>query len=192
MTDWVTIKEAVDILGISERTIHRRMSEGKINSRLEKGRRMVFVGDSDNPAEDCINHANPVNDNPDDNANNSADFAEENANSAASSDRIDNPAIEDANSTLQAERIAELSKRVEQLETQNLDLIKSLQDAQERHDEIVRQIQSDAEAGKERSDTIILTLTQQVEQLTKQNQLLLEDLRPTKRWYHRLFAWNAT
>jgi len=43
---------------------------------------------------------------------------------------------------------------------------------------------------RQRSDTIILQLTQQSEQLTKQNQLLLEDLRPQRRWYHRLFAWN--
>lgn len=50
----------------------------------------------------------------------------------------------------------------------------------------------DARQAKERSDTIVLQLTQQVEQLTGQNQLLLEDLRPKRRWYHRLFAWNGT
>jgi uncharacterized protein YoxC len=49
----------------------------------------------------------------------------------------------------------------------------------------------DARQAKERSDTIILQLTQQTEQLTKQNQLLLEDLRPKRRWYQKIFAWNG-
>ena len=55
----------------------------------------------------------------------------------------------------------------------------------------IQQMQADAESAKERSDTIILQVSQQVNQLTEQNQLLLEDLRPKKRWYHRLFAWNG-
>lgn len=29
-----------------------------------------------------------------------------------------------------------------------------------------------------------------VDRITEQNQLLLEDLRPKRRWYHRLFWWN--
>lgn len=48
------------------------------------------------------------------------------------------------------------------------------------------------EEHRQRSDTIVLQLTQQVEQLTNQNQLLLEDFRPNRRWYHKLFAWNGT
>jgi len=44
---------------------------------------------------------------------------------------------------------------------------------------------------RQRSDTIILSLTQQVEQLTGQNRLLLEDLRPKRRFWNRLFAWNG-
>ena len=44
---------------------------------------------------------------------------------------------------------------------------------------------------RQRSDTIILQLTKQVEQLTNQNQLRLEDLRPKRRWYHRIL-WSGT
>lgn len=45
---------------------------------------------------------------------------------------------------------------------------------------------------RQRSDTIVLSLTQQVEQLTGQNQLLLEDSRQKKGFLRRLFAWNGT
>ena len=54
--------------------------------------------------------------------------------------------------------------------------------------EIIKEMQQD----RQRSDTIVLQLTQQVEQLTGQNQLLLEDLRPKRRWYQKIFAWNGT
>ena len=67
---------------------------------------------------------------------------------------------------------------METLNTQNSTLLDELQES------------------RNRSDTIVLQLTQQVDKLTKQNQaltqqtqLLLEDNR--KRWYHRLFAWNG-
>lgn len=37
----------------------------------------------------------------------------------------------------------------------------------------------------------LLAITQKnINQITEQNQLLLEDLRPKQRWYHRLFGWN--
>ena len=37
----------------------------------------------------------------------------------------------------------------------------------------------------------LLAIAQEnVNRVTKQNQLLLEDLRPKRRWYHRLLLWN--
>jgi len=41
MTKWVTLSEASVILGMSERTIHRYVSCGKIESIIENGRRLV-------------------------------------------------------------------------------------------------------------------------------------------------------
>lgn len=39
--------------------------------------------------------------------------------------------------------------------------------------------------------TQLLAMTQKTaSELTGQNQLLLEDLRPKRRWYHRLLVWN--
>ena len=43
MNEWVTIKEAVGILGMSERTLRRHIAEGKIESHLEGGRRLVYA-----------------------------------------------------------------------------------------------------------------------------------------------------
>lgn len=44
---WHTISEACEILGISIRTIRRRIEHGKVDSRLEGGRRMILVTESD-------------------------------------------------------------------------------------------------------------------------------------------------
>jgi len=118
MTDWVTIKEAVGILGMSERTIRRYVAEGKLKSRLENGRRLVYVKQHDNGMS------------PDIPTNFELLFKEKDA-------------------------------RIQQLEEQ-----------------VDRLMQLLAMAQKTTSE------------LTEQNQLLLEDLRPKPRWYHRLLVWN--
>lgn len=40
---WVTVAEACHVLGMAERTLRRYISEGKLTSKLEKGRRLVLV-----------------------------------------------------------------------------------------------------------------------------------------------------
>ena len=40
---WHTIAEACELLGVSVRTIRRRIEQGKVDSRLKDGRRMVLV-----------------------------------------------------------------------------------------------------------------------------------------------------
>ncbi|MCC6239004.1 MAG: hypothetical protein IT448_01700 [Phycisphaerales bacterium] len=44
---WQTVEEAALTLGISVRTLHRRLASGQVQSRLENGRREVFVEISD-------------------------------------------------------------------------------------------------------------------------------------------------
>ncbi len=41
MTEWLSVSEASVILGMSERTLRRRIAEGKIESKYENGRRFV-------------------------------------------------------------------------------------------------------------------------------------------------------
>ena len=49
MTKWVTITEAVGILGMSERTIWRRVADGSIEARSEGNKKYVkIVSDDDN------------------------------------------------------------------------------------------------------------------------------------------------
>lgn len=40
---WLTVAEAGHALGIAERTLRRRITEGKIESKLENNRRLVLV-----------------------------------------------------------------------------------------------------------------------------------------------------
>ena len=98
----------------------------------------------------------------------------------------------DATDETPMQQIRYLKELVDNLQTQLSQALTTIDDMRQNYDKTIQQIQADAESSKERSDTIILQLTQQVEQLTNQNQLLLEDLRPKRRWWTRLFAWNST
>ena len=40
---WQSVEEAAVTLGISTRTLHRRISKGEVETRLEDGRREVLV-----------------------------------------------------------------------------------------------------------------------------------------------------
>ena len=53
MTKWVTIQEASVMLGMSERTIWRRITDGSIEAKLEGTRRLIkVVTEDDNPVID--------------------------------------------------------------------------------------------------------------------------------------------
>ena len=105
-----------------------------------------------------------------------------------------NNAEQDTNFALQTQHIDELNRQIERLESQ----LDAMQESRNHADKIIQQMQADLESSKERSDTIVLQLTQQLDKLTEQNQaltqqnqLLLEDLRPKRRFWKRLFAWNG-
>jgi len=52
VTKWVTVAQASDILGMSERSIRRHISQGKIEAKLDGKRRLVKVTVND----DSIGH----------------------------------------------------------------------------------------------------------------------------------------
>ncbi len=105
------------------------------------------------------------------------------------------------NGTLLARLQDEVEYLRKELDTRNEQLAllqKELAETRQSHDSIIQQMQADTESAKERSDTIVLQLTQQVDKITQQNQaltqetrLLLEDSRPKRRFWKRLFAWNG-
>ena len=43
VTAWVTVAQASDILGMSERSVRRHVADGKVQAKLEGGRRLVKV-----------------------------------------------------------------------------------------------------------------------------------------------------
>src|SRR5438067_104752 len=48
-TAWQTLEEAALTLGISSRTLHRRMAKGEFQTRLEAGRREVLITIGESP-----------------------------------------------------------------------------------------------------------------------------------------------
>ena len=47
MTTWVTVSQASDILGMSERSVRRHVSDGKVASKIEGNRRLVKIETAD-------------------------------------------------------------------------------------------------------------------------------------------------
>lgn len=43
---WLTVAEACQSLAMTERTLRRRISQGRVTSKLENGRRLVLVEDA--------------------------------------------------------------------------------------------------------------------------------------------------
>ncbi len=126
---WQTVADACHTLGISQRTLYRRIKKGEIQSKLESGRRLILIDDSQ--VTDSVASV--------------ADMAD-----AALLQQIksENEHLRDQVKALQEERRAE---------------------------------RESAEQSKERSDTIILQLTRQVDQA----QRLLEHHQEP--WYRRVF-----
>lgn len=121
MTKWVTVSEASVILGMSERTIWRRVAEGSIEAKSEHGRRYISVDVS------IDNDDNVV------------------SNGMTNTDR------NDIINFLRTE-LADRNKLIEQLQTE----VKSV---------------------RERSDTIIMKLTQELESQRR----LFQGLKPGKK-----------
>lgn len=54
MTKWVTISEAAVILGMSERTVWRKISKGILESRMDKSKRLVKLDEDDKLTDDNV------------------------------------------------------------------------------------------------------------------------------------------
>lgn len=124
--EWLTLTEAAARLGISERTLQRRIADGKFQTKTEHGRKYVLLTDDSNGTK-TDSHNN----------------------------------LSDKNLIIEMQR-----QQIEHLK-QLLD--DALQDARE---------------SKERSDTIIITLTQRLDEQVK----MLEDMREHKSMWQRIKA----
>jgi len=136
-SEWVSMKQACDILDISISTLRRRVDNGEIESKLDGNRRSVLI------------HHDTSNDTSD-----------------TSSDT----------STKQEATQTDTSF-MEQLKCQ----IESLQKQLDTREGEVAKLQEELSQSRERSDTIILQLTRQMEQ----SQRLLEYNQEP--WYKRMF-----
>jgi vacuolar-type H+-ATPase subunit I/STV1 len=117
----MTINDAAETLGVTVRTIQRRIQQDKMQSREDNGVRLVCVS------------------------------------------------LRQEGDTVDVQQlIDEKDARISDLLTQNDDLRSQVAELHQ-----------------------LLAISQKnINQITEQNHLLLEDLRPKQRWYHRLLTWN--
>lgn len=142
MTDeWLTMTEAAARLGVSERTVQRRVANGDYETKTEGGRKYVLlktVGDAD---------MNTLYD-------------------GQTADNPDDMSEKDVIIKMQQEQIEMQKEQIEHLK-QLLD--DALQDVRE---------------SKERADTIIITLTQRLDEQVK----MIEDIRKPRPLWKRVKA----
>ena len=131
--EWLTMADAASVLGISVRTLHRRLAAGVFETKTDNGRKYVLV------PEDC-------------------QYVED---GRQNDNLADNALIEHLKET-----IKEKDKQIERLQ-------KTLDDA----------LQESANS-RERSDTLFLRLTQQMEE----QKLLIEDMRQRNGMWQRIKA----
>ena len=137
--EWLTMTEAAAKLGVSERTVQRRVANGDYETKTEHSRKYVRVGDAD------IN-------------------ADTNSTDEQIADSFDN--VSDKVIKMQQEKIEMQKEQIEHLK-QLLD--DALQDARE---------------SKERGDTIVLSLTRQMDEQVK----MIEDMRERKNIWQKIKA----
>jgi hypothetical protein len=133
--EWLKMADAASALGISVRTLHRRIVDGVFLTKTENGRKYVLIKD------DC------------------QDFLNGRQN--------DDLADKDAYISHLLKIIKEKDKQIEHLQNT---LDEALQESAH---------------SRERSDTIILKLTNQLEQ----QQFMLEDMRQPKRLLQKVKSW---
>lgn len=141
MTDeWLTMTEAAAKLGVSERTVQRRVANGDYKTKTENSRKYVYVGDAD------------VN----------ADTDSTDEQTADSFDDVSDKVI----IKMQQEKVEMQKEQIEHLK-QLLD--DALRDTRE---------------SKERSDTIVLSITRQMDEQVK----MIEDMRKPRPLWERFKA----
>lgn len=128
--EWVSMKQACDVLGVSLSTLRRRISRGEIESKLDKHRRLVLIR-HDTSSDTSMTQ----------------------------------------NATLLESQVVEQLKRQTEM----------LQEQLDKRETEVAKLQDELSQSKERSDTIILQLTRQVDQ----SQRLLEYNQEP--WYRKWF-----
>ncbi len=143
--EWLTLTEAAAKLGVSERTLHRRITTNNYQTKTENGRKYVLL--------------------PDDGSKTAVDSQDDGTQNDVS-DKNTIIRMQQEQLEMQQERI-----NAQQGEIENLHklLDDSLQDTRE---------------SKERSDTIIITLTQRVDEQVK----MLEDIRKPQPLWNRVKA----
>lgn len=160
---WLTVKQACEQLGLTERTVRRYIKEGKYPSKMEDNRRLVLIDIDGECHQSSTDFHDTVQKNHDVGAH-EHDIGEEYHDMNGSSNMI--TALPSAYDDIQFLR-QQLKARDDQMNT----LVEELTETRRA-----------AEDASKRSDTLLLQLTQQLQQANVQ----LEDSRRRVPWWKRI------
>ena len=148
MSDWISVSQAVAHYKVSEKTLYNRIKKNKIHSKMEHGRRWIYIGPN-NSSEPTVET----------NGKSSKSTVKTNNNGSESTEPVNKSALE----------VEHLKEKIKLIESQISSYEEQIVGNKNQVDELLKQ--------QDQAQQIMAMQQKTIDKLTEQNQLLLETSR---------------
>ena len=145
MSDWISVSQAVAHYKVSEKTLYNRIKKNKIHSKMEHGRRWIYIGPN-NSSEPTVKNYNKS----------SESTVKTNNNGSESTEPVNKSALE----------VEHLKEKIKLIESQISSYEEQIVGNKNQVDELLKQ--------QDQAQQIMAMQQKTIDKLTEQNQLLLE------------------
>ena len=145
MSDWISVSQAVAHYKVSEKTLYNRIKKNKIHSKMEHGRRWIYIGPN-NSSEPTVET----------NGKSSKSTVKTNNNGSESTEPVNKSALE----------VEHLKEKIKLIESQISSYEEQIVGNKNQVDELLKQ--------QDQAQQIMAMQQKTIDKLTEQNQLLLE------------------
>ena len=164
MSDWISVSQAVAHYKVSEKTLYNRIKKNKIHSKMEHGRRWIYIGPN-NSSEPTVKNHNKS----------SESTVKTNSNGSESTEPVNKSALE----------VEHLKEKIKLIESQISSYEEQIVGNKNQVDELLKQ--------QDQAQQIMAMQQKTIDKLTEQNQLLLEANQEEKKvgFWGRLIGQRA-
>ena len=164
MSDWISVSQAVAHYKVSEKTLYNRIKKNKIHSKMEHGRRWIYIGPNNSSDPTVKNHNKS-----------SESTVKTNSNGSESTEPVNKSALE----------VEHLKEKIKLIESQISSYEEQIVGNKNQVDELLKQ--------QDQAQQIMAMQQKTIDKLTEQNQLLLEANQEEKKvgFWGRLIGQRA-
>ena len=156
MSDWISVSQAVAHYKVSEKTLYNRIKKNKIHSKMEHGRRWIYIGPN-NSSEPTVETNGKSSEPTVKNYNKSSESTvKTNNNGSESTEPVNKSALE----------VKHLKEKIKLIESQISSYEEQIVGNKNQVDELLKQ--------QDQAQQIMAMQQKTIDKLTEQNQLLLE------------------